>query len=136
MEHFIFLKSDDCLDVYPENDPQCFRYQLSEPILLEGSGWHCALRELKTIVTTLRNIYVYCDIIEDSNVLGKKLPILRRIAPESIGRVICTYDSCIAFKITRPVISSLCITIKEGEYTQTPLFEDEPSTCLLHIFKP
>ena len=135
MEHFIFIKSDDCLEVYPSNEPYTFRYQLTEPIVLEGSGWQCALREFKTVVTTLRNLYVYCDIVDDSNVLGKKLPILRRIAPEQTGRLIYTYDSSVAFKVTRPVISSVCVTIRLGDYSQTPLFEDEPSTCLLHIFK-
>ena len=131
----MFLKSDDCTDIYPGNNPDTFRYQLVEPIVLEGTGWQCALREFKTIVTTLRNLHIFCDIVENSNVLGKKMPILRRIAPKHTGRLIYTYDNSIAFKVTRPVISSLCITIKDGEYTQTPLFEDEPTTCLLHLFK-
>lgn len=123
------------MEYYPGNKPDDFRYHLSEPIVLEGSGWRCALRELKTIVTTLRNLYVFCDIVEDSNVLGKKLPIVRRIAPEQTGRLIYKYDSTVSFKVTRPVITSLRITISEGEYTQTPLFDDEPSTCLVHLFK-
>ena len=134
-EHFIFLKSDDCIELFPNNKPDSFTYKLAEPLCLQGKGWNCALREFKTTVSTLRNLYVYCDIVEPSNVLGLKLPILRRLAPERIGRVIYTYDSSVAFRITRPIITNICINIKEGEYTQTPLFEDEPSTCVLHLFQ-
>ena len=108
---------------------------MSEPLILDGSNWYCALRDIKIHANTLRDMYVYCDIIKDSYVLGSKLPILQRIAVEEGGRVIKTYDSSISFKVTRPLLSTVTVYIKKDEEQVAPSFPDEPTTCTLHIFK-
>ena len=135
-EHFLFLKSDDSLDFYPLNRPDNFTVQLSEPIHLDDSIWICALRDFTCHLTYPQNLYIFCDIVQDSHVFGRKLPIMQRV-PEMVNDqtyVVESYDSSVCFKITRPVLTHITVYIKNAQLLR-PSFADKPTTCMLHLIR-
>lgn len=82
MSAYLFLKSSDCLDLFPNNKAYDFHIHLKQSLQLEGI-WNVALLELEVdswISKHKRNeIYVYCNICSDSLVSNRTAPILRRV---------------------------------------------------------
>ena len=133
-EYFLFLKSNDSVKYYPKNEAFYFTAYLTEPIHLENGPWYCALRAIKTKVIDTSDLYVYCDIIEESHVLGSKLPILQRIIPNAQGQVAESFDSSIHFEITSPVMNSITVYIRTASMA-APSVASEATTCTLHFFQ-
>ena len=74
-EYFIFLKSSDSLKYYPSNTPHYFTVELPETIYLDGDDiWYCTLRNLNCELSVPKSLYVYCDLVQQSFVLDRKLP--------------------------------------------------------------
>ena len=133
-EYFIFLKSTDSLNYYPFNAPQSFTVQLPETINLGDNVWFCTLRSLTCELTAPKALYVYCDLVEQSYVLDRKLPIIQYIPKYKEGRVIESYDSSVRFKVTRSAVASITVYVKDDQF-QNPSFTNEPLTCTLHLVK-
>ena len=133
-EIYLFLSSNDSLDYYTGNNPASFTVRLPESANLEGN-WACALRDFQCHPQTSSDLYVFCDVIQDSYVRDRKLPILQHIPrQENGGSVVQNYDTSICFRVTRPNLNSVSIYIKDATM-KTPSFKAEPTTCTLHLYK-
>ena len=137
-EYFIFLKSTDSLDYYPSNGSHCFTVQLPETLYLDGDDvWYCALRDFTCTLTTPTPLYVYCDLVQQSIVLDRKLPIIQYIPKYTTGgdgSVRESYDSSMCFKVTRSTITNITVYIKDDQL-KDPSFTSAPSTCTLHLIR-
>ena len=134
---FLFLSSNDSLEYYPDNKPACFSVKLPETMYLNGGGgmWMCALRDFQCRTSVVADLYLFCDMVEDSYVRNRKLPILQHIPRDFTTRqIVQTYDSSIHFPVTRQEINIITIHIKDEHLEFAPLV-DQPSTCTLHFFR-
>lgn len=75
------LKSTDSSE-YFDNNPNCFRIHLNKQIQFDGY-WTVALTEFTTeswdAAKKTSEVYICCDICEETIVGGKYLPLLRRV---------------------------------------------------------
>ena len=77
---YVFLRSDDSISLYPNNNSSDFVCELSRLLLLPGI-WECALVDCR--IGSLLNreeLTVYCDIVENSCVDSNFIPILNIIS--------------------------------------------------------
>ena len=134
MEFFLFLSSEDSKAYFPQNNPGQFSVALPDVLYLDGT-WTCALRDIQCWPSTSSDLYVFCDAVEDSYVRDRKLPILQRIPQSDTGsHVIETYDSTIQFKVSRSVINTLTLYIRDS--TMKPVsFKTGATYCTLHFTK-
>lgn len=111
------LTSTDCSD-YFDNKPNRFRVQLNKQIPFEGY-WSVALTEFSTeswISSKKKKseLFVCCDICEETIVGGKDAPLLRRVClgenPENIAFTVPYY---IPVKICE--LQQICIYITDRE---------------------
>lgn len=129
------LTSTDCSD-YFDNKPNCFRVQLNNQIPFEGY-WSVALTEFSTeswISSKKKSeLFVCCDICEETIVGGKDAPLLRRVClgqnPENIAFTVPYY---IPVKICELQQICIYITDREGNLVS---FLDGPVTVTLHFKK-
>lgn len=98
MEKYIFVKSSDTVNYYPENKPYDFRVHLDNALNLHGY-WKIGVSEFFTLtspkktvidkttskpVTTLnlKPLFVFSNICDFSSVNGREQPLLRIIQPD------------------------------------------------------
>lgn len=122
---------------YFENKPNCFRVHLSKQIQFDGY-WTVALTEFSTESWTTSNktkseLFVCCDICEETIIGGKEAPLLRRISlgekPENITYTLPYY---IPVKIGQLQQIAVYITDREGNLVS---FLNGPVTVTLHFKK-
>lgn len=121
---------------YFENKPHCFRVQLNKQIQFDGY-WTVALTEFSTesLISSKKKseLFVCCDICEESIVGGKEAPLLRRIYlgknPKNI-----TYSQpyYIPVKIGQLQQIAIYITDRDGNLVS---FLNGPVTVTLHFKK-
>ena len=84
MDKYITLRSTDCTQLYPNNQPWQFRVLLNEPIHLDRR-WIMALVDISVLnwdtsrKSECRDIYVYSYVCNTSHVGDKREPLLRRL---------------------------------------------------------
>lgn len=91
MEKYIFVKSDECRDYYPENKPYDFKIHLDNALDLQGF-WKLGITEFftlsstkKTVIDALtskpitKSLFVYSNVCDFSSVNGHQQPLLRII---------------------------------------------------------
>lgn len=142
---YLFVSSSDsCKNFYPRNTQSRFTIQLPDTLHLNHTPWYCALRDISCEITKSVDLYVFCDVIEDSYVREQKLPILQHIpfttqarATTSKGeegiRVVTTFDSSIAHRIKITQLKTLTIYITDKDL-KPPSFTSAHVTCTLHLF--
>ena len=134
MEFFMFLSSKDSKSYFPNNNPGDFSVVLPDTLYLDGT-WTCALRDIQCWPATPTDMYLFCDAVEDSYVKDGKLPILQRIPQTNTGsQVIETYDSMTQFKVSRSVINTLTLYIRDSSMKPVS-FQTEATCCTLHFKK-
>lgn len=74
---YIYLSSQDSLDIHPNNKWYDFTVKLSSIIDLHGR-WSCALMDID-YENVNHELYVYTDICHYSYVLDGQFPLLRRV---------------------------------------------------------
>ena len=72
----LYISSSDFKDLYPNNKPNAFTFELQEPLKCDAD-FVCGLTEINYTSQNNEFIYIYCDIISYSVIGDKKLPILR-----------------------------------------------------------
>ena len=75
---YVYVSSKDSSAEHVDNTNFDYLYELPLELDLEGS-WSCALLEIILEKKINTCFYVYCDIVQNSVVHGKMLPILRVI---------------------------------------------------------
>ena len=84
MDKYLTLRSTDCTQLYPDNQPWRFRVLLNEPIHSD-QRWVIALVDISILnwdigrKSECRDIYVYSSVCSASYVGDKKEPLLRRL---------------------------------------------------------
>lgn len=73
---YLFINSEDSLTIYPNNTGDNFTVELPKPIQLESEDWRVAVTEIKSDKGNGYYI-ICCDIVEESYIKDKYLPVLR-----------------------------------------------------------
>ena len=138
-EHYMFLSSRDSLEFFPENKAHSFEVKLPGTLKLEGR-WKCALTELVYVPQFTgerpKQIYVCCDLVQDSYVADSMLPIMRKVAvPTAIGtRTSLTFPQNYYFPLARNEIQYINVYVKDHNLN-APEFSQEPLSCTLHLVR-
>ena len=80
---YLFISSDDCLSLHPENTSTNFITELPKPLYLEGE-WSCAVVRLNLGNSTDQLYGIYCDIVQNSCVHGLLKPILNLLSQSGV----------------------------------------------------
>lgn len=119
---YLYVSDTSSVSIHQNNLPHDFIYELPRSLDLSGQ-WELSLRQvfLKTINTVFKqNLYVYCDIIEDSIVHGEWKPLLkviRRTVPnESKDNIFVrvTVQNLSRFRITLKTVEGGIPVIQKG----------------------
>ena len=83
---YVYLSSDDCKELYPNNNGVSFTVRLPERVMLDRGAWSCGLFEccLEVDSKKEKTYFICCDTIEQQYVAGVGLPVLRAHNPSSI----------------------------------------------------
>ena len=111
MKH-IFISSLDSLEYSPDNTTYDFTVTLPEPII---GRYKVALTEI-SYPTHFEDLYIFCDIVEQSYLQDKSLPLLRIVT--GMGELNHLYY----FNVTRQVIQRLRVYILDKNLEKP--FED------------
>ena len=130
------LRSTDSSE-YFDNKPNYFRIQLNKQVQLDGY-WTVALTEFTTESWNpnkkYREVFICCNICEETFVGGKDMPLLRRVylgeKPES--NVIYKLPYYVPVKIGE--LQQICIYITDRAGNLVP-FLDGPVSITLHFKK-
>ena len=106
------------------------------PVPLEIEGYGCGVIEMSGKVRTgfTDNLYLCCDICEESYVNNIKMPVLRYISRNRNGLVNKPIDHVIWLRVMRPNISSIRLYISD-EHGKIVSVEDNFLNCTL-LFVP
>jgi hypothetical protein len=130
------LRSTDSVE-YFDNKPNCFRVQLNKQIQLDGY-WTVALTEFTTeswnSSKKSADVFVCCDICEETIVGGKDVPLLRRVflGEKKESNIIYTLPYYVPVKIGE--LQQICIYITDRAGNLVSFF-DGPVSVTLHFKK-
>ena len=117
---YLFLSSTDSLDLSPNNSTYDFTVTLPQTIMGE---FKIALVEMH-YTSHFEDLYVYCDIAEQSYVKDSSLPILRIVS--QMGE----FGNLYFFPVTRRAIQRIRVYITNKDF-ETPLQDAGPIRCTL-----
>lgn len=131
----IVLTSTDSSE-YFDNKPNCFRVQLNKQIQFDGY-WTVALREFSSeswIASKKKSeLFVCCDICEETLIGGKEAPLLRRVyLGGKAENITYTLPYYIPVKIGQLQQIGIYITDRDGNLVS---FLNGPVTVTLHFKK-
>lgn len=144
-ELFIYLQSNDSLDVYPDNKVQSFIVKLPGRLYLHGK-WVCALSEiylppihLQTGYATPRIIAIdVCSPLCSDTVTGEsRAPVIRRLLIEQEAQV---NGTCLRFnplqytELIRHETGEIHIYLRHESPLHFPV-ANAPLYCTLHLKK-
>ena len=138
-EHYLFVSSGDSLAYFPDNRTGCFSIKLPGTLKLEGS-WKCALTELVYVPQFTgerpKEIYVCCDLVQDSYGSDSMLPVLRKVSvPTALGtKTVHTFPQNYYFHVTRKEIQYINVYVKDQKLDDLS-FIQEPLSCTLHLVR-
>ena len=129
------LTSTDSSD-YFDNKPNCFRVQLNKQIQFDGY-WTVALTEFSSESWSKSKkkseLFVCCDICEETLIGGKEAQLLRRVyLGEKPGNITYTLPYNIPVKLGQLQQIGIYITDRDGNLVP---FLDGPVTVTLHFKK-
>ena len=122
MKH-LFLCSTDSILYHPSNKSWDFTVEL--PHAIEGQ-WKCALGDIS--YNTTENLYVFCDLCEQSYIRGGTLPILRYVTQPK------EFTNLYYFNVNLSHIKRVRIFIRNNNM-EIPSDDIGPVRCTL-ILKP
>ena len=131
-QFYLFVSSSDSSEYFPDNIACDFKVKLPQMLQLPGT-WTCSLRDLKCVTTLDKDLYVFSDIIEDSYVNDKKLPILQYVYGKR-GKVARNFDGSICPRLARRDLSTIHVYIRDSKMNKAPLTA-QCTTCTLHFEK-
>ena len=77
---YFHIKSSDCKSCYPNNSPCDFIYELSQPLYGTYTIGLCEVFGTKLP----KFFYVYCDICQETEMFGTRLPLLRCVSKKQV----------------------------------------------------
>lgn len=122
---YLFLSSGDGRGAYRANTPWDFTLPV-EPTDLYGE-WECALTEIDFDGKTKNTpMYVYCDLIEASQALDTRLPLLRVVEKAGV------FQSPYYLRVTRASASPVRVYIRTRNH-QIPSLDVRTVRCTLEL---
>ena len=131
------LSSTDSLEYFVDNKPHCFTVQLNKQIHLDGY-WVVAMTECSTKSRKdsdkITEMYVCCEICQETFVGGKEMPLLRRVylGKQKESNTIYTLPYYIPMKTNQLHQIRIYITDRVGNLVS---FLDGPVNITLHFKK-
>ena len=123
---YLFVSAEDSKDIHPWNTVSDFIVELS-PMELKGK-WSCALVECRLDKAYKEDLYVYCDLIQNSPIRGKMGSILRIIRKSR------EFSNPFYFAVSRQSVNRIRLSLKTGNGM---LPDSSISSCVfaLHLRK-
>ena len=133
---YIFCKSGDSKTLFPDNTPWSFTIQLPEIVKLDGA-WRCSLVDFHCFPTGDKNLYILCDIIEESFVKDTRLPVLQHIFEDEKQQALSKcYDAILTFSINKTTLHTISFKLIDANSLKLAnLNPDLDSRCILHFTK-
>ena len=119
---YVFVASTDSLDYHPSNVPHDFTVELPDTII---GKYSCVLLDFYCLNIT-EELYVFCDICEQSYVKDHKLPLMRIIT--HTGEVTIPYYT----PVTRRNIQRMRIYIRNKDL-EAPALDIGPVRCTIGL---
>lgn len=130
--HYFFLSSRDSEKIYKQNNANDFIVELPVPLELDGR-WECGLMDIQLSPTSFpKQLYVFCDLCNDSYVSNNKLPILRRLLVRVMRDLNITFTIPYYMPIRRTQVKRIRIFIRDS-HMQPVTFKRQDLKCTLHI---
>lgn len=103
MDHFVYIRSDECDDYFKDNKPYQFKIHLKAPLVLKGF-WTVGLVEFFCKINSKSKtedvLYVFCNFCKESILNGELKPLLRRLPSTKKNQWIYSFDAT----FYRPVV--------------------------------
>lgn len=121
MDHFVYIRSDECDNYFSDNKPYKFKIHLSAPLLLKGFWkvalveFYCKVKPNKKIYAKDSVLYVFCNFCKENVLNGELLPILRRLPPTKTNQWIYTFESSFYVPVIRQEIYEMEFFIKTAD---------------------
>ena len=130
------LSSNDSSDYFENNTPANFMVQLNRQLQFDGY-WVVALTEFSTNSWTsdkTSDVYVCCDVCQESFFGTKELPLLRRVFLGSVkeNNTVYTTPYYVPMKVGQMQQIRVYITDRDGNLVS---FLDGPVNVTLHFKK-
>lgn len=130
------LRSTDSSE-YFENKPNCFRIQLNKQVQLDGY-WTIGLTEFTTerwkSNKKSQEVFICCDMCEETFVGGKDMPLLRRVYLGEKQETNIIYELPYYVPVKIGQLQQICIYITDREGNLVS-FLDGPVSVTLHFKK-
>lgn len=135
MSHYFFVSSEDSKEIYPMNSLSDFIVELPKIYDLDGQ-WEIALLdvEVRKKSASMPDMYLFCDLCENSYTLHSELPILRRFTLKSGMRTNLTFQIPYYVRLSRHIFNRFRIYIK-NKAGQSITVDRSTLYCTLHIRK-
>ena len=137
MSHCIYLSSDDCMNIYPQNTGNDFTVRLSPELALDHTlEWEVAVTEFEIVPSTSEACFLLCtDICVPSRVGGRIVPVLRKSCSLTTGnRYIHTYIRPYYIRISKTFIDDVRVYLTDN-IGGVGSFTDLSARVTLHIRK-
>lgn len=104
---------------------------------LDVEGYACGVITIRGSVNTVTDssLFLCCDIIEESNINEKRLPVLREIITNKKGSVVNKIEHIIWLQVLRPIISCVRLYICD-ENGEIHSFGKKKVYCTLLFIPP
>ena len=135
-DFYVYLSSKDSLDLRKNNNPSDFWIQFNKTYTLDGH-WVCALKQVTltcNFTSRAKRLYLCCDIVKESYVRNRTVPVLRNIEIENRYKKIKTdtFEDDIYLPVNVSHLSSIRLFILDEEL-QPVTFDTNDLHCVLHF---
>ena len=136
-DFYLFLSSQDSLDVRKNKSSSDFYIKLPKTYSLEGQ-WLCALKQVSFTSDfkpkTTRRLYLCSDIVEESYVRNTLVPIVRNIEIYNKSKKYLTeyFDNDIYLPVNVTHLMSIRVYLRDSD-VQPVEFDSNDLHCLLHL---
>ena len=106
------------------------------PVPLEVKNYQCGVVEMSGKVNTFKgDLFLCCDICEESYMGENMMPVLRSIKRKTNGMIINDINHVIWLCVMRPHISNICLYISD-EFGQIKTVDKNKLNCTLLFVPP
>ena len=136
---YLFLSSDDSLNLYPQNNAYSFTVQLPEIIQMTNEWTCCLVYFLCNMKDDVSSVYILCDAINDSFVKNTKLPVLQYVHAKTSNELmfeICN-GSEIEIRVNKTSLHTISIHIRDANSFKPIVASDDSgySRCVIRLRK-
>ena len=135
-DFYTFLSSKDSLDLRKNNTPSDFWIQFHKTYTLDGH-WVCALKQISltcNFTPRTRRLYFCCDIVGESYVRNRTIPVLRNIEIETRYKKLKseTFEEAIYLPVNVSNLNAIRLYLLD-EDLQPINFDSNDLHCVLHF---